>query len=274
MPTCCNYPNTLQNTPRVKDKSHTAADRWTLGVFTTAIEGKSVMRKFSLLPGIVLALSACVAAQEVPKTEVYLGYAYSRLNPVKNVDSINSNGGIGSFQYNFNRNFGVVAELGGSSNGNISAFGLNFPGDQTQFSYLFGPRFTLNKTGKFSPFVHYLLGGIRNHRSFTIANSLIPVNAIVPSGVTVDPISDQPGFSKVRSTQNAFAMAIGGGIDIKAGHHVAIRPAEVDWLPTNFSPFNTTVPSGVFPNFNTSNWQQNFRYSAGVTFRFGGGSGH
>jgi hypothetical protein len=94
----------------------------------------------------------------------------------------------------------------------------------------------------------------------------------VPSGVTVEPITDQPGFTKVRSTQNAFAMAIGGGVDIKVGRHLAVRPAQLDWLPTNFSPFNVTVPSGIFPNFNTSNWQQNFRYSGGVTFRFGGES--
>jgi opacity protein-like surface antigen len=230
------------------------------------------MKRFSVLPALVLVLATVVVSQEVPKAEVYLGYSYTRVNPVPGVDSINSNGGIGAFQYNLNKNFGIVAELGGSSNGNITGFGLDFPGDQTQFSYLFGPRFTVNKTGRFSPFVHYLLGGVHNHRSFTIANSLIPVNAIVPSGVTVDPISDQPGFSKIRSSQNAFAMALGGGVDFKVGKHLAVRPAQVDWLPTHFSPFNVTVPSGIFPNFNTNNWQQNFRYSGGVTFLFGGGS--
>jgi hypothetical protein len=214
-----------------------------------------------------------IVAQEVPRAEVYLGYTYARFNPVKNVNAINSNGGMGAFQYNLNKNLGIVGELGGSSNGNISSFGANFPGDQTVFSYLFGPRFTVNKTGAFSPFVHYLVGGMHQSRSFTIANSLVPVNLIVPSGVTVEAISDQPGFTKIRSTQNAVAMAIGGGVDLKLGHHLALRAAQVDWLPTHFSPFNVTVPSGIFPNFNTSNWQQNFRYSGGITFRFGGGGG-
>jgi opacity protein-like surface antigen len=230
------------------------------------------MRKILLLPGLVLVLATFVVAQEVPKAEVYLGYSYTRVNPVQGVDSINSNGGIGAFQYNINKNLGIVGELGGSTNGNITGFGVDFPGDQTQFSYLFGPRFTVNKPGKFSPFVHFLLGGVHNSRSFTVANSLVPVNLIVPSGVTVELIPEQPGFTKIRSTQNAFAMALGGGVDFKIGRHLAVRPAQLDWLPTNFSPFNVTVPSGIFPNFNTSNWQQNFRYSGGVTFLFGGGS--
>jgi hypothetical protein len=43
------------------------------------------------------------------------------------------------------------------------------------------------------------------------------------------------------------------------GQHIAIRVAQLDWLPTNFSPLNVTVASGIFPNFNTSNWQQNFQ---------------
>jgi hypothetical protein len=232
------------------------------------------MKKNPLCLGLVLLLATSVLAQEVPRAEVYLGYSYARFNPVKNINAINSNGGLGAFQYNFNKNFAVVGELGGSSNGNITAFGSDFPGDQTTFSYLFGPRFTVNKSGKFSPFVHYLVGGIHLSRSFTIANSRIPVNVIVPSGVTVEPISDQPGFTKIRSTQNAAAMAIGGGLDLNLSHHLSIRPAQLDWLPTAFSAFNVTVPSGIFPAFNTTNWQQNFRYSGGVTFRFGGGGNH
>jgi hypothetical protein len=134
------------------------------------MEGSILFMRISLLLALLCLLTIFVVAEEVPRAEVYLGYSYTRINPVEGVDSINSNGGLGAFQYNINMNLGIVGELGGSTNGNITAFGANFPGDQTQFSYLFGPRFTANKTGKFSPFVHYLLGGVHNSRSFTIAN--------------------------------------------------------------------------------------------------------
>jgi hypothetical protein len=53
-------------------------------------------------------------------------------------------------------------------------------------------------------------------------------------------------------------MAVGGGIDIPVSSLVSIRPAEVDYLLTNFS-----------NRFTNSN-QNNFRYLGGVTFTFGG----
>jgi len=58
-------------------------------------------------------------------------------------------------------------------------------------------------------------------------------------------------------SSNAFAMAFGGGVDIPVGHAVSIRPAEIDYLLTNFS-----------NRFNNSN-QNNFRYSAGINFSLG-----
>ena len=33
----------------------------------------------------------------------------------------------------------------------------------------------------------------------------------------------------------AFAMALGGGLDIRAGKHIDIRAAQVDYLPVFFS---------------------------------------
>jgi len=80
-------------------------------------------------------------------------------------------------------------------------------------------------------------------------------------------------FTSFRSTQNAAAMAVGVGVDLKLSRLIAVRPVQLDYLPTNFSPFNITGLSalpGVPINFNSSRWQQNLRYSAGIAFRFGG----
>jgi opacity protein-like surface antigen len=58
------------------------------------------------------------------------------------------------------------------------------------------------------------------------------------------------------SPQNAFAMTAGGGVDFKVSEHLAIRPVQAEYFLTKFTD-------------GASNHQNNFRYSAGVVFRFG-----
>src|SRR3954447_8465997 len=104
-------------------------------------------RHISLCLGLVLVAMSSAVAQEVPRAEVYLGYSFVRVAPPEHVNAFNSNGGLGSFQYNFNKNLGVLAEFGGNTNGQISIGGVlvpctgggctgatssvRFPGDQT-----------------------------------------------------------------------------------------------------------------------------------------------
>ena len=63
----------------------------------------------------------------------------------------------------------------------------------------------------------------------------------------------------ISASNNGFAMAFGGGLDIKAGKNVAFRVAEVDYLLTRYE----YKAIGI-------NNQSNFRYQAGVVFLFGG----
>lgn len=53
-------------------------------------------------------------------------------------------------------------------------------------------------------------------------------------------------------TDNAFAFALGGGFDFKLAQHIAVRPVQLDYIRTDHD----------------SSGQNNFRYSAGVTFKF------
>lgn len=221
------------------------------------------MRKHLILVCLFL-FTIHVAAQDVPKEEVYGGYTYTRFNASSPVNAFSANGGQGSFQYNFNHIFGFVGELGGSHNSSLTVDGSpTLHPDQTGFTYLFGPRFFINKGGVVSPFFEVFGGGVHNSRSFFISNGLLPSPLPPIRGVT-----ETPGVTstKFASTQNAAALLVGGGIDIRVSHHVGIRPIELDYLPTNFSPFN--VPG--LGHVNSNNWQQNLRYSAGLLFRFGG----
>ena len=85
-------------------------------------------------------------------------------------------------------------------------------------TYLFGPK--LSFPGPVSPFVHVLVGGA--HES-------------VDSGTTgarvILPTSD-----------NAFALAVGAGIDIKLVPFVSFRPIQFDYLMTRFNSSTQSQP--------------------------------
>jgi hypothetical protein len=69
------------------------------------------------------------------------------------------------------------------------------------------------------------------------------------------------GISTDITSANAFAMALGGGIDIGLTRHRAIRAVQVDCLRTQFS-----ASAGLSSSL--GNRQNSFRYSTGIVFRF------
>jgi hypothetical protein len=105
---------------------------------------------------------------------------------------------------------------------------------------MFGPQIKF-RTPKFQPFAQYLLGGAHSnvYGNLTKACAGVCTASGSPAG-------------------DAFAMAIGGGIDIPISKTVQFRPVEIDYLMTRFT-----------NQFNNSS-QSNFRYSAGLNFAFGG----
>jgi len=58
------------------------------------------------------------------------------------------------------------------------------------------------------------------------------------------------------SPLNTFAMSAGGGVDVKISEHFAIRPVQAEYFLTKFTD-------------GADNRQNNFRFGAGVVFRFG-----
>ena len=69
-------------------------------------------------------------------------------------------------------------------------------------------------------------------------------------------IGTTDGIVRSTGTENNFAMTAGGGIDFKLSEHVFIRPVQAEY-------FMTKIPDGL------NSRQNNFRFSAGVVFRFG-----
>jgi len=95
-------------------------------------------------------------------------------------------------------------------------FSGNYESGSSLYTYMVGPTFAL-RTERVTPFVQALFGGAH-------ADGL-----------------------------NAFSMALGGGFDVNAGEHVAVRLIQADWLMFR--------RSGVSSNGNV-------RVSVGLVFRF------
>jgi len=218
-----------------------------------------VRKSFVVIGALLMSALVASATQPPPSTygtfETFLGYNFVRFNPNSDfVPKANFNGGSAQFVYNFNKWLGAVADLGAVHKGIWGGYDV----DTTVANYVFGPRVTFRNDSRFTPYFQALFGGAYGTTSAPIAfdRNHITQLPVIPPGFDVIPgdlISTRIGAS-----QNAFAMMIGGGLDVKIGKHAAFRPLAFDYYLTRFD----TIRLG------TTN-QNNWRYSAGFNFSFG-----
>jgi len=190
---------------------------------------------------IVLAVCCCLtlgvqhAAAQV--AEVFGGYSYVR-GSVPVTTSIACPGigcpAVGSFTDHPNLNgwemagtvkpgtwFGITADFSGH-------YGSTGSASTHLQTYLFGPKVSF--PGPVSPFVHALVGGAHESLGNGTAN----------------------GGSVVPYSGNAFAVAVGAGIDVKVAPFLSFRPIQFDYLLTRFH----------------SDTQSQPRVSAGLVLKF------
>jgi opacity protein-like surface antigen len=206
--------------------------------------------KRSLALTVLVLLSGILAfAQDVPKVETFVGYTYTRFNSATDVPAFSANGGSGQFAVNLNKYLGFVADVGAVHNGNISDVSL----DSTITNFLFGPRVSL-RYSRFRPYVNVMFGGVYASSSIPVSAIILPPGANLPGVTPGTPVSLRAGAS-----QTAFAMAAGGGLDIRINEHVSFRPVGLDYFMTRLQNFRTA----------NDNNQNNLRYTVGVNFTFG-----
>ena len=212
------------------------------------------MKKCVTIAGVVVLFAWTALAQDQPKVGAYLGYDYVRFSANTNVSDFIANGGNGQFIYNFNHWLGGVADLGAVNNNNQNGIHA----DTTFANFLFGPRVTFGgHKARLKPYIQVLWGAVYATTSTEILG--IPTATVLPAEpVTVLP--GQPISVRLGASQTAFAMTAGGGLDIKISKHVSFRPFEVDYFLTRLQNLRTAG----------DNNQNNFRYSGGFTFWFGG----
>jgi outer membrane protein OmpA-like peptidoglycan-associated protein len=169
-----------------------------------------------------------------PKYEIAGMFSYVNFCPCS-FQNWNSFGATGSFTYNANKYLGLNAEYG-AYHFSRSVFVLNGT-DYTATSitgsfqtWLFGPRLNLRRFDHFVPFVEFMVGAARGGPQVT--------------GST---------------TQNTFALAAGGGVDVVLLKNLSWRFFQADYLMTNFTG----------PLMNPQGRQNNFRIGSGLVLRWG-----
>ena len=202
------------------------------------------MKKMILLAAVVMFGVTAWAQEAYPKVEVAVDYTYVHFVPAKHSGSVNLNGGGGQFTYNFTKFIGVKADFQGYGSTNHNFIVSNSLGQTAtlnaqanMFTYLFGPQIKYH--GKIAPFGEVLFGAAHSNTYANLFKSGFFLAGTAPAN-------------------NGFAMAVGGGLDIKVNHAISIRPGEFDFLLTRFGN----------PVTQNNNNQDNFRYDAGVVFTF------
>jgi len=183
------------------------------------------MRKLLIavvLLGLGMIIPSSVVAQEDKGFEVSGTYQYVRFNPGYGSPGFNCQGGAGSAGAYLTSRFGVIGEFGA-----CRTTGLPSGMSAHQMNYLFGPRMYFpTSRGRLFPYVQALFGGAKYSASVSGLGS---------------------------ESENAFAMAFGGGADITLSKHVTLRAAQFDYFFTHFE----------------GEGQNNFRIQSGIVYRFG-----
>jgi len=150
------------------------------------------VRKFTVLIVVTFLLSLTAFAADYPQAEVFGGFQYSHLQLA---NGLNAPGYNVAFTGNFNRWFGVTADLGAGYT-NINAINVS------NYTYTFGPVFSFRAHRRVTPFAHVLFGG--EHASASLR--------------------------QFGESINGFAVIAGGGVDANMNRRFAIRVAQADWM--------------------------------------------
>jgi hypothetical protein len=190
------------------------------------------MRRFLTLFCLTLFLTLIPAPKAFSQVELFGGYSNQKLSGAPSGVGPSANGWAASAYLHLLGPFGVEGDLS-------NHYGISTPPTSyaqyyvPQFTEMWGPRFTL-ALPRIHPFVHALFGTVHG----------VPVSTFEPA------LSPSPPVLK---PENAFGMAFGGGLDVRATTHVWLRLVQVDYVRAQF----------------TNNTENQTQISTGLVFRFG-----
>jgi hypothetical protein len=217
------------------------------------------MKKLLLIAGIMLTVTGLALAEDFPKWEVFGGYSLLKTSLINTNNFMNYLQGPGyisllsgsnpnyisgievsatrnlnpwlGIEGSFTGHFGTF-EFDGSSGSTDSLDAINQTwsgkADYRRYTALFGPQFSFRKNSCVRPFAHALFG----------FSKMTAKNLSFSSIETEDYPEDNDHWTYARDFSGNikgganFAMALGGGLDVKAGKHASIRLVQLDYLPT------------------------------------------
>ncbi len=204
----------------------------------------------AIVLGIALLFGSTAFAQDYPKVESSLAFMYIRTPTSFTIpagapvgipgtsfnESFNCAGGGGTLAYNVSSAVGIAADLGGCKyfGNTIPALSAKLSG--SDFTYMFGPRFTYRNSSKLRPFGEVNFGG--NRLSLSCNNNTA---------------CNGTSYSK-----NAFALTAGGGFDVVLSKKFSLRLIQAEYLYTRFGySCNLALCSN-------NNNQNSFRLKSGI----------
>ena len=194
------------------------------------------MRILKWILFLLCLLPGTLAAQDVPKIEIFGGYShfsmpsgFSTGDYACTTEKASLNGWNATATVNFSRWIGMDADFGGYY-GNARAVNMHRPNPPYDFkqdfnvhTYLFGPRLSYRGNHRIAPYIHALFGKAVLDR--------VPVS---------------------NTSKSSFVWAFGGGFDIRVDRRVAIRAIQADYIGSRL---------GI-------SGENNLRLSTGAVLRF------
>ncbi len=181
------------------------------------------------------SLSLAQTSSETPKNEFFAGYSYhsADINTLTIDPHRTGQNGVNlEYTRNITRHIGLSGDASAHFHRESRSTGTGtFTSKRDQYFLLAGLQFKAGNSSRVQPFAHALFGASL-FRGFT--------SDIRTSG-NVFTIDDA----------TSFAMAFGGGVDIRLNKRIDLRMIQADYTPTFFG----------------SGRQNNFRVSVGVVFK-------
>jgi opacity protein-like surface antigen len=212
---------------------------------STTTTTAATYHKFESAPGFMFIRTNLNLTQSFTVTNPNTGASVT----ANGSNSFNCAGGGSTLAYNLNSAIGIGADLGGCKVfGNTIGLGNTVSG--SQFTYLFGPRIAIRNHSPVTPFFDLGFGGDRF--------------AVKCQNKATDCVNKTGGNTYSR---NAFALTVGGGLDIRMSNKVSLRLIQAEYMYTRFG---NSCDLAVCSNNNNQN---SFRLKSGIVIGFGGGSG-
>ena len=160
--------------------------------------------------------------------------------------------------YNVARYLRVMGDFGAQFHSTNIVWTNGKKAEADSYQALVGPELRIRNRSPWTPFAHGLVGGA--FRSYAV-----PTGQWICTGFPQT--CYQQSFTVAR--ESGFAYAVGGGLEWTNNPVISVRIFQFDWIRSKLSRDNANFSpaQGQFPTL--SGWQDNYRVSVGISFRFG-----